>query len=98
MFGMPPPAIALRLAEEHRYDLLKSAGKQPETGAGAVSPHLGRPAILARLHQFVRRPGGRSTSSWTASTITQLLPKGSSQGRRVRPSRRRGSTGVAHSH
>jgi hypothetical protein len=33
MFRAPPPEIAMRLAEEHRHDLLASAGKRPRDGA-----------------------------------------------------------------
>ncbi len=85
MIRTPPPAIAMRLAEEHRHDLLKSAGKQPTADSIGLSPLLCRHAVWARLGQLARWRHAARISSWTAFKTTRFGPKRSS-GRRARSS------------
>jgi hypothetical protein len=85
MIRIPPPTIAMRLAEEHRHDLLKSAGKQPMAGSGGLSPLLCHRAVWARLGQLARWRHADRISSSTASKTTRFGPKRASA-RRARPS------------
>ena len=48
MLRIPPPDIAMRLADEHRHDLLAAAGKQPATSDG-LRPLSNVAALVAGL-------------------------------------------------
>ena len=76
MFRIPPPAIAMRLAEEHRHDLLKAAGKQPAgSRAGrCIGPSLAVPDDGGRrcrapfnLHSGQARDGRRGSPAYQSS-------------------------------
>jgi hypothetical protein len=66
MFRIPPPEIAMRLAEEHRHDLLRSAGKQSSPRPRDLSPLSGLRSTWARLHELARCHYADRTGFWAA--------------------------------
>jgi len=69
----PPPAIAMRLAQEHRHDLLKAAGKQPAgSRPPGHSPFWGFRALAAGLAKFAYRRDARPVKSSVAATAPEL--------------------------
>ena len=69
----PPPAVAMRLAQEHRHDLLKAAEKQPAgSRTPGLSPVWGFRALSAGLAKFAHRRDARPVKSSVAATAPEL--------------------------
>jgi hypothetical protein len=79
MFQAPPPEIAMRLAEEHRHDLMLSAGKRPGDGANGHNPRSFLCVIGARLGQVVRCLHAARAKSWIASEVARFAEPSSGQ-------------------
>ena len=56
MFRPPPPDIAMRLADQHRNDLMASAAKRPTDAVSVPRRFSSLHSLAARLGQLVRSP------------------------------------------
>jgi hypothetical protein len=72
MFRTPPPAIAMRLVEEHRHDLLKAAGKRPAAGLSGLSPRRRLRSFGEVFAKFGRRRDAAPVGSSVAATAAEL--------------------------
>ena len=67
MLGFPPPGVAMRLADEHRHDLLAAAGKQPANPDGLNSfSKVG--ALVAGLALRAAKKPWHKNRAWAKAT------------------------------
>ncbi|MGA3220769.1 MAG: hypothetical protein ABSE77_17105 [Acidimicrobiales bacterium] len=72
MFRIPPPAIAMRLVEEHRHDLEKAAGERLAGGPSGFSPRRRLRSFGEILAKFARWRDAAPVRSSVAATAAEL--------------------------